>query len=126
MAWVQIADRKMLFVRARGENSFFIPGGKREAGETDVQALTREIKEELSVDLKPETMVLLDKYEAQASGKPEGVMVQISYYTAAYEGVLSAASEIEELVWLTSEGNGHIPATAQRLLTVLKNQNLID
>ena len=39
-----------------GKTAFFTPGGKREAGETDEEALIRECKEELTIDLATETI----------------------------------------------------------------------
>jgi 8-oxo-dGTP diphosphatase len=38
---------RVLLVRKRGTAAFMQPGGKRDAGESDVAALTREIVEEL-------------------------------------------------------------------------------
>ena len=35
---------------------FYIPGGKREGAESDLQTLLREIREELAVTLIPETV----------------------------------------------------------------------
>lgn len=57
-AWIHIKDRKVLFLRAHGKDIPYMPGGKREAGESDEDALVREIKEELSLDLLPETIKL--------------------------------------------------------------------
>ncbi|MGC9551516.1 NUDIX domain-containing protein, partial [Vibrio metoecus] len=46
LAWVLIQDGKLLAVRSKGKALFYFPGGKREAGESDEEALIREIKEE--------------------------------------------------------------------------------
>jgi 8-oxo-dGTP diphosphatase len=56
LAWCCIKDKRLLGARSKGKNIYYIPGGKREEGESDHEALIREIKEELSVDLKPETI----------------------------------------------------------------------
>lgn len=40
-------------------------------------------------------------YEAQAHGHDEGVIVKMTCYFAEFEGEPKAASEIEEIVWLT-------------------------
>ena len=53
LAFIEIKDRKVLETCSFGKDKWYIPGGKREEGETDEQALIREIKEELLVDLKP-------------------------------------------------------------------------
>ena len=51
LAWIAIQDKHMLSTKSVGKNKYYIPGGKREAGETDAAALCREIKEELSINL---------------------------------------------------------------------------
>ena len=69
LAWIHIVDRKVLITRSEGKDTYYIPGGKREEGETDQQALIREIKEELSVDLIPEEIEYVETFTAQAHGK---------------------------------------------------------
>jgi 8-oxo-dGTP pyrophosphatase MutT (NUDIX family) len=46
-ALIRDADGPVLLVRKRGTSAFMQPGGKRDAGESDIAALTREIDEEL-------------------------------------------------------------------------------
>jgi 8-oxo-dGTP diphosphatase len=55
VAWIRLEDGKVLSTRSRGKEAYYIPGGKREPGETDVQALVREIREELDVAITPES-----------------------------------------------------------------------
>jgi len=51
VALVHIHDRKLLVARSRGKDRWYLPGGKREPGESDEETLTREIREELSVEM---------------------------------------------------------------------------
>ena len=46
-ALIRDGDGRVLLVRKRGTAAFMQPGGKRDAGESDVAALAREIGEEL-------------------------------------------------------------------------------
>lgn len=80
-----------------GKNTWYIPGGKREDGESDHDALIREVKEELSVELKRKTIELYGVFEAQAHGHPEGVRVRMTCYTGNFIGSLLPAAEIEKL-----------------------------
>ncbi|MGF1768869.1 NUDIX domain-containing protein [Enterovibrio makurazakiensis] len=100
LAWLTIKDGKLLAVRSKGKTLFYLPGGKREAGETDEQALMREIKEELSVDLVAESLKYVETFTGPADGKAEGVSVQLTCYFADYTGELEADAEIEELAYL--------------------------
>lgn len=56
LAYILIKDRKVLTTRSIGKDTWYIPGGKREGDETDVQALAREVEEELSVRINPERL----------------------------------------------------------------------
>lgn len=101
LALIDLHERRILAARSKGKDTYYLPGGKREAGESDHAALIREIKEELSVDLRPETLTYLGQFEAQAHGQQAGTLVRMTCYTAEYEGVMAPAAEIEEVAWLT-------------------------
>jgi 8-oxo-dGTP pyrophosphatase MutT (NUDIX family) len=100
LALFSLSDHKVLAVRSHDKSLFYMPGGKREVGETDQQALIREIDEELAVTLMPQTIHYATTLEAQADGKPEGTLVRLTCYFAEFEGKSTAASEIEELRYL--------------------------
>ncbi|MEO6077173.1 MAG: NUDIX domain-containing protein [Candidatus Andersenbacteria bacterium] len=127
LAWIRIEGRKILSTRSKGKDAWYIPGGKREAGESDEQTLIREVKEELTVDLVTSSIKHLGTFKAQAHGKPEGVFVQMTCYTADYAGELTPASEIEEMVWLTSDVEPAKISPVDRIIfAYLKENNLID
>jgi len=104
----------------------YLPGGKREEGETDWQALSREVREELSVELVPETLEKVGVYTAQAHGKPEGVLVRMTCYRARHEGVIRPAAEIEAVSWLTSKDRESLSPVAQIVLDRLRDDGWID
>lgn len=127
LAWIHIKDRKILSTRSKGKDAWYIPGGKRENGESDTQALVREVKEELTVDLVPETIRYMDTFKAQAHGKPEGIFVQMTCYTAEYKGTLVLSAEIEEMSWLTSDTDPALLSPVDRIIfAYLKEKELID
>ena len=113
-------------MRSKGKNVFYIPGGKRETGESDEQALIREIKEELSVDLIPSTIRYYGTFRAQAHGKAEGIIIKMTCYTADFEGELKPASEIEEITWWASRDIEKAPPVDKLILGDLKKKNFID
>lgn len=127
LAWIYIKDRKILSTKSKGKDAWYIPGGKREKGEIDEEALVREVKEELTVDLVPETITYLDTFIAQAHGKPEGVMVQMTCYTADFIGDMQPAAEIAEMTYLTSDTDPQLLSPVDRIIfAYLKEKNLID
>lgn len=101
LAFIDLKDRKVLVALSSGKDTWYIPGGKREHGETDEEALIREVKEELSVDIKPESIEKYGVFEAPAHGKPEGTFVQMTCYEARYLGEIVPNSEIEKVDYFT-------------------------
>ena len=100
LAWIEINDKSILSTRSKGKTVWYIPGGKREQGETDHEALSREISEELTIKLVEDSLVFFGEFWAQAHGHPEGTKIRMRCYTGLYFNEIKAASEIEEIGWL--------------------------
>lgn len=96
LAFIYLKGNKILVTLSKGKNVWYIPGGKRETGETDEQTLIREVQEELSVALKPDSIQKYGVFEAQAHGKAEGMVVRMTCYTAEFTGELQANNEIDQ------------------------------
>ena len=63
-------DGRMLTVRKQGTQMFMNPGGKPEAGESAVQALRRELAEEIGLDVAEGDLHFMDTYTAAAANEP--------------------------------------------------------
>ena len=125
LAWLYIKDKRLLLARSKGNDTYYIPGGKREEGESDQQALVREIQEELAINLAAETIKLVGTFKAQAHGKPEGVMVKMTCYSAEFTGEVQASAEIEEVKWVAYGDEVKCSAVTQIILDYLKQQRMI-
>lgn len=97
LAYIYVKDQKVLVTLSKGKDTWYIPGGKRETGESDHQALIREVEEELTVSLIPDTIKKYGVFEAQAHGKPKGTIVRMTCYTADFKDELKPSAEIEKL-----------------------------
>lgn len=126
IALIYIENKKVLGTISKGKDKVYFPGGKREGNETDLQALTREIKEELSVDVVDTSVKFYGEFKAQAHGKPEGVFVQMRCYQAAFIGNLQPDHEIDQLVWLTSKDKDRASGVVQIILDDLHQRGLIE
>jgi 8-oxo-dGTP diphosphatase len=116
VAWVRVEHGRILCARPRGKDIFYIPGGKREGGESDLEALHREITEELTVTLLPGTVRHVGTYEAaQPDGQPDRVIVRMSCYTGDYSGTLTPSSEIAEFAWFGYADRPRVPPVDQLL-----------
>ncbi|MFF0610521.1 NUDIX domain-containing protein [Nocardia tengchongensis] len=121
VAWVRIEGGRILCARPSGKDVFYIPGGKREGAETDLQTLVREIREELTVEIAPETVAHVGTYEALI---PEAV-VRMACYTADYTGTIAVSSEIEEIAWFGYADRPHVPPVDQLLFDDLHADGLL-
>ncbi|MFD6354912.1 NUDIX hydrolase [Nocardia tengchongensis] len=121
VAWVRIEGGRILCARPSGKDVFYIPGGKREGAETDLQTLVREIREELTVEIAPETVAHVGTYEALI---PEAV-VRMACYTADCTGTIAVSSEIEEIAWFSYADRPHVPPVDQLLFDDLHADGLL-
>ncbi len=125
LAWIEIRDQQILSTLSKGKTVYYLPGGKREPGESDATALIREIQEELSVDLLPESLQHLGNFEAQAHGHPEGVVVKMQCYTGDYQGELKASAEIESFAWLGYEDRSKVSPVDKIIFDWLHERQLL-
>jgi 8-oxo-dGTP pyrophosphatase MutT (NUDIX family) len=81
IAWLHIQDGEILSARSAGKDTYYLPVGKCEPGESDLETLVREIHEELSVT---DSAAHAGTSHAQAHGHPDGTVVRMTCYTADY------------------------------------------
>jgi 8-oxo-dGTP diphosphatase len=87
-----------LLVRKKGTRAFMQPGGKLQGSESHLAALERELAEELKCTVRPGSPVFLGTFTAAAANE-SGCLVEADLYRVELVGPMSAAAEIEELVW---------------------------
>ena len=90
---------RVLLVRKRGTSAFMQPGGKLDAGEDDITALSREISEELGCVLDPASVWPLGAFDAVAANEP-GFRVEAKLYRVNVTGEISPSREIDEAIWV--------------------------
>ena len=98
---------RVLLVRKRGTTAFMQPGGKPEAGETDAAALARELDEELSLRLDPDTFDYLGRFETQAANE-HGHDLVAEVFSVAISAPVVVAAEIEEFAWVDLTDPGQL------------------
>ncbi len=112
------ADGKTLLVRKRDTLAFMQPGGKIEPGEQPVDALARELEEELGVRIDPAQARYLGAFSAPAANEP-GFEVRCELFRVDITEAVTIAAEIEEAVWVDHHGHAHLelaPLTRDEIL----------
>ena len=112
VAWILVEDGRVLSTRSVGKDVWYLPGGKREPGETDLETLRREIDEELSVEVDVPGAVHLGTFTAQAHGHTTGITVRMTCYRAATRATCGRPARSPR--W---PGSGTPTGTAPRLST---------
>ena len=124
-----IKDRKVLAERSYGKPVFIQPGGKPEQGETMKQALVRELKEELVIDVREEDLEPFGKFSAEAANHPGRQMHMEVFMVKKWQGEITLGENVEELLWLTSDLPKDVEIGSvfvHDIIPRLKAQNLID
>lgn len=126
LGFIDIKSKKILLTLSKNKDTWYIPGGKREKGETNEMALVREIKEELSVDITPNSLSYFSTIEGNAHGKPKGTKIRIAYYTGSYTGTINPQSEIEKFDYFSFKNLPQLTETGRIIISDLKSKHLID
>jgi 8-oxo-dGTP diphosphatase len=120
VGWVHVSEGRLLAVRARARDRLYLPGGKREPGEDDWTALSREVREELGVRLDRDTFQGIGVVEAPAHDQPPGTRVRMACYTAAYDGELTATGEIDEWMFVGPDERERLAPAVQAALELAR------
>ena len=124
-----IKDRKLLLAFSNNKKCFYLPGGKIDDHETAVQALCREIEEELNVPLQESDLHYYTHITAPAYGEMNGTIMEQDCFLVKKPVSPLASAEIGELRYFTLKEYLAEPQTAPgavRVLEKLKEDNLID
>lgn len=91
---------RLLVVRKKGGSLYILPGGKPEPGENDLEALTRELEEELGCQLDTSSVEFLGAFSDSAADL-HNTIVTVRLYSARLLGDPEPRSEIENLKWFS-------------------------
>ena len=120
-ALIRRPDGRTLLVRKHGTEAFMQPGGKIDPGETPAQALTRELHEEIGLQVDEARLRPLGQFSAPAANEP-GHAVHAHVFALDADGDLPAAAEIAETRWLSPDEACALPLaplTRDHLLALL-------
>ena len=95
---IDLRGDKLMLVRVRENEHWYLPGGKIEANESAEVALKRELHEELGISLVHDSIRYLYSVVGPAYGQPGDV--ELLCFSARWSGEPRALGEISEVDWI--------------------------
>lgn len=116
IAAVIIRDKRILLVKDERVSFFSIPGGVPKGGESPIETLSRELKEELGVRLLKASYFMSFKLTNQAYNVQQVDLV----YLVVIKGKPQPRAEVSEIIWtLKNEITNNIIKTNPEFLSKL-------
>ncbi|GAB7032346.1 GNAT family N-acetyltransferase [Streptomyces sp. NPDC021749] len=99
VGWLHVREGRLLSVRTRGNDTFYLPGGKYEPGESAREALSRELSEELGLDVPAGTLTEAFVIHDVAHGK-NGRRLHMTCFTGGPQDIVPVPGlKIAEYAW---------------------------
>ncbi|MGH9686355.1 MAG: NUDIX hydrolase [Candidatus Acidiferrales bacterium] len=119
---VIISNGRVLLIK-RGspplEGQWSIPGGLLEVGETLMEGVRRELREETAIEVRPLDLIeVFERIELDGSGKSRYHFVVLDYLCQALGGEARAGSDVTDVAWATAEelAEYSLSSTATRVI----------
>ncbi|AGZ25846.1 NUDIX domain-containing protein [Staphylococcus warneri] len=116
---VEETEDQILLVQVRHREKYYFPGGKIDEGETQLQALKRELKEELKLELSDEELSYIGTVVGKAYPQ-ENMLTELNGYRATVPinwDNIHTDNEITDIKWFDKNDSEHI---APAVLTWIK------
>ncbi|SBV93687.1 conserved hypothetical protein [uncultured Dysgonomonas sp.] len=113
-------NSQLLLAYSRNKNAWYLPGGKIDEGETSKEALVREIKEELNIELQPDKIESYKLISASAYGEDSDLIMKQDTFRYDLTEEIEPSQEIAAVKYFDLEMYKKEPAQVPGVLKVFK------
>ncbi len=114
---VVVVENKLLLAYSKNKNAWYLPGGKIDAGENSVEALHREILEELNLTLDPQRVTYYCHITAPAFGESPNIIMEQDCFLYELNETIEPNNEIGEVKFfdlaMYQDEPAQVPGTLQ-------------
>jgi len=121
-----IKNNRLLVQEEVGVTHYILPGGKAKREEGAIQALCREVKNKLGIEVDIASLNFLGIFEDVVEGKPD-YRVKIDLYHGDFHGQLKPGSEVKRIIWFdkNDDWNKLTPVISNKIMPVLVQKGLL-
>lgn len=98
-----LENRRLLVERSKNREHFICPGGSIEDGESAKQALVRELKEEVQLEVLEDDLEDFGDFYAKAATDNTKTIQMTVFKVKSYRGQIKPDCEVEEIKWVDSQ-----------------------
>lgn len=121
-----IRNNRLLVQEENGNQCYVLPGGTAKKEEGAIQALCREIKEGLGVELDIATLSYLGQYEdGVEANNTECTRVEV--YQGGFNGQIKTCPRIKKIIWFGKDDdqNQLAPLLRNKIIPALQQKGLL-
>lgn len=119
-----INNNKLLLAFSKNKKAWYLPGGKIDAGETSIQSIQREIKEELNIDLNTDLLKFYCHITAIAYGEENNMLMEQDCFIYEHNEEITPANEIEAVKYFDLQTYQKEPVQVEGVLDVFNKLKL--
>lgn len=118
---IVVNDNKLLLAYSKNKNAWYLPGGKVDVGESSLQALQREIQEELNITLNADRLTFYCHITAPAYGEEPAIIMEQDCFLYELNEKIQPGGEIENVHFFDLQIYKLEPAQVAGVLEVFEN-----
>lgn len=113
-------NNQLLLAYSRNKNAWYLPGGKIDEGETSKDALVREIREELNIELQLDKIITYKLISAPAYGEDSDLIMKQDTFRYDLTEEIEPSHEIAAVKYFDLETYKKEPAQVPGVLKLFK------